>query len=125
MKNELLFRIIKILDIGYITTIYFVIAIFISKITDKIFGEFDENKEKKKSKFRILLELIGVFWLYIVIIYIVKNLVELLPSPFDGINGFQHMLVKELKTGFPFFFIFLYLQRQFLDKLLFYMKLTE
>jgi hypothetical protein len=122
MKNEYLFRFIKICDIGYITSIYFLFAIFISKICDNIFGEFNKMKEKHKGKFRQLIELMGIFWIYIVIIYASKNIVELIPSPFDGINGFQHSLVKEIKTGFAFFFIFLYLQKHFLDKLVYFYK---
>ena len=54
-----------------------------------------------------------------------KSFVEIIPSPFDGINGFKHDLVKELHTAFSFFFVFLYLQRYFLDKLLYYMKLLH
>jgi hypothetical protein len=125
MKNEILFRFIKVCDIGYITAIYFLLAVLFSKLADKIVGTFDENKERQKSKIQQTLELIGMFWLYIVIIYIVKNIVELIPSPFDGINGFNHSLVKELHSGFAFFFIFLYLQRHFLDKILYYMNLPK
>ena len=118
--NELLFRFIKICDIGYIT--YFLLAIVISKICDHIFGQFDEITERQKSKSRQLLELMGIFWFYIIIIYIVRNIIEFVPSPFEGINGFHHILVKELKTAFAFFFIFLYLQRHFLNKLKFFYK---
>ena len=120
--NELLFRLTKICDIGYITAIYFLLAIILSKIIDKIFGEYDEIRERQKSKYRLFFELFGMFWLYIIIIYMVKNIIELVPSPFDGINGFQHNLVKELKTGFAFFFIFLYLQKNFLNKLSYFYK---
>lgn len=125
MKNEILFRFIKICDIGYITAIYLLFALILSTLFNKIFGTFDKNKEKQKSDTRQIIEIFCILWLYIVIIYIVKNIVEIIPSPFDGINGFKHDLVKELHTAFSFFFVFLYLQRYFLDKLLYYMKLLH
>jgi hypothetical protein len=31
--------------------------------------------------------------------YIFRNLVQEVPSPFDGYNGFQHLKVKEISSG--------------------------
>lgn len=116
------FRITKIFDIGYITVIYFIISIILAKFVDSLIGVFNENTEKLKSKFRQTIELMGIMWLNGIIIYVVKNLVEIIPSPFNGINGLDHMLVKELKNGTVFLFIFLLLQTNFINKLRYYYK---
>lgn len=123
MKNEILFRIIKVCDIGYITVIYFIVGICLSKIFDTIYGKFNEQKEKIKTMFRQTIELIAMMWVYGIVIYIVKNIIELIPSPFDGIYGFEHLRVKEVKNAPVFIFIFLFFQEHFRSKLRLYYNL--
>ena len=48
-KLDLPFRIIKILDIGYVTAIYFVVAIILAKIFDEMYGPFNKAAEEKKG----------------------------------------------------------------------------
>lgn len=104
MQKQILFedlsiRGIKILDIGFIASIYFIIGIVASKLFDKLFGIFDPKKEEKKHIIQISLELIGMIWLIGVSTYVVRNLAEFIPSPFDGIFGFKHSKVKELSSA--------------------------
>ena len=47
-SKEIIIRIIKLLDIGYITTIYVILAIILAKLCDKKLGKFDEKKASKK-----------------------------------------------------------------------------
>jgi len=108
--NELAIRSLKIVDIGYITLIYFSIGMILAKLFDMYNGEFDEKKEKKKSMLRYGLEIVGIMWMIGIVSYIVRNLVELIPSPFNDISGFDHMKVKELKSAAVFSFIFMYFQ---------------
>lgn len=117
LLRELCIRFIKIFDIGYITLIYFILGILCAKLFDKIYDTFDENTEKKKSIARRTLELIGMMWVSGIIIYIVTNIVELIPSPFNGVCGFEHLRLKELKNGVVFVFVFLYFQKNFKSKL--------
>lgn len=118
--TEILVRSIKIIDIGYITIIYFVIGLFFAKVFDTYYGKFDAKKESKKTKLRHMLELAGIMWLSGIVIYIVRNTVELIPSPMDHIHGFEHLKVKELKNAAIFSFIFLYFQSYFKAKLQFF-----
>ena len=97
--EDLSIRGIKILDIGFIASMYFIIGVIASKLFDKLFGSFDPKKEQKKQIIQITLELIGMIWLIGASTYIVRNLTELIPSPFDGIFGFKHSKVKELATA--------------------------
>ena len=54
---------IKLLDIGYITTIYAILAIILAKLFDKYFGNFDEVSEKQKSLIQSIVEVILHLWL--------------------------------------------------------------
>jgi len=118
--KEFEIRDLKILDIGYVTVIYFFLGIGLAKLFDKLYGKFNPKEEAKKSFLRQTFELIGMMWISGVVIYIVRNLVELIPSPFNGIVGFDHQRVKELKNATVFAFIFLFFQSYFKDKLQYY-----
>ena len=119
-SHEFVIRSIKLLDIGYVTAIYLLVAVFLSNIIDRALTPVDESMERQKSLLRRTMELIGITWLLVATIYIVRNLVELIPSPFHGIAGFDHFRLKELKFAAIFIFIFLFLQTHFRDKLRFY-----
>jgi hypothetical protein len=90
---------IKILDIGYIAAMYFIIGLIASKLFDKLFGTFDPKKEDKKNIVQVGFELVGMIWLIGTSTYVVRNLAEFIPSPFDGIYGFKHSKVKELTSA--------------------------
>jgi hypothetical protein len=122
LGNNILMRSIKIVDIGYITVLYIAIAIVCAKLVDKIFGEFDENIEKEKTKLRLSLEMIGAVWAYGVLIYVVRNVVELIPFPLDQYHGFEHQRVKELKSATVFTFTFLMFSNILKNKVLYFYK---
>jgi len=115
-NRDISIRSIKLLDIGYITILYFIIGIAMVKVCDMYFGKYDEEREKKKSSLRRGLECIAIMWLFGIVIYLVRNITELIPSPFNGIAGFDHMRVKELKDATIFTFVFLHFQDFFSEK---------
>jgi len=92
------FRFAKIMDIGYVTAIYFIIGLIFSRLFEKLFGKFDPKKEEQKHIVQEGAELIGMIWIIGISTYVVRNLVELIPSPFDGVAGLIHKKLKEL-TG--------------------------
>jgi len=99
IHSQLVFRSIKVLDIGYITIIYFIFAIIVAKIFDMMFGQYDPEKDKHKKTYKIGIELCGIIWLIGVSTYFARNIIELIPSPFDNIGGFKHRRVKELSSA--------------------------
>ncbi len=105
------FRLIKVLDIGYITTIYVVLAVFLSTVIDEFLGVFNAKEAKKEGNLAFTLKTIGLVWLGGIIVYLIRNFVELIPSPFHGLAGFDHLRVKELTTAGAFAFIFLLYQK--------------
>jgi hypothetical protein len=111
------FRFIKILDIGYVTLIYFLLAIVIAVLMDKLYGEYNEKDENKKSTLRKTIDLVGMIWLNGVIIYIARNIVPLIPSPFNNINGFKHSRLKELESAYVFDFVLIYTQKNLVKRM--------
>ena len=84
-KKEIIVRGIKIIDIGYITALYLILGILSAKFFDARLGIFDVNKEKKKPLTQSILELILYLWFIGVFIYIIRNVVPLIPFPLNGI----------------------------------------
>jgi hypothetical protein len=107
-KKEIIIRSIKLIDIGYITTIYLILGIILAKVCDKYFGKFDEEMEQKKPLIQSILELILHLWLISIVIYVVRNLVSLVPFPLNGIYGYNHLKVKELTVATTFSIVFIY-----------------
>lgn len=116
-KIHIPFRIVKILDIGYTTFIYFILALVISVLLDKIYGEYDEKKEEKKTIFIKSIELLSMIWINGIIIYFARNIVELIPSPFNNMYGFEHSRLKELQDAYVFDFVLLYNQENLIKRM--------
>jgi len=117
LKKELIIRSIKILDIGYITAIYITLGIILATICDRNLGKFDETKESKKPLYQSIIELILYLWFIGIVVYIVRNLVPLIPFPLNGIYGFDHLRVKEVTSAALFSFAFMYFQYNYQDKI--------
>ena len=117
IKHETLIRGIKLLDLGYIGAGHFLAGFALSRIIDSLFGSFDADAEKKKSTIFIVCEIILLLWMNSIIFYAVKNILELVPSPFNGIAGFDHNRVKELHSAPLLAFSLLYYQTRLQSKL--------
>ena len=122
LANDILMRSIKIVDIGYITVIYIAFSIILATIIDTYMGSFDPKEEAKKGFWQQTGEIILAMWLYGIIIYIVRNIVELIPFPLDGYQGFDHLRVKELKSAMVFTFTFVLFCDYIKQKMLYYYK---
>ena len=114
---DLELRTIKILDIGYITIIYFILGLLISRFFDSYLGKFNKLNDDKKHVARVGAELIVMIWAIGTIVYLTRNVVELIPSPFDGLYGFNHLQVKELGSAAVFTMLVLSYTYHFAAKL--------
>lgn len=110
LPKELVIRGIKILDIGYLTVIYFVLAYFFAVVYDRVLGDFDESENAAKSTVQLSLELMFHIWTIGVLVYVVRNMVELIPFPLDGIYGYNHLRLKELIIAPVFTLVLITLQ---------------
>ena len=120
LGENILMRSIKIVDIGYISVLYIAFSLLFASLTDKIMGTFDHVAEKKKSTMQLTLELILTVWVYGVLVYIVRNLVELVPFPLNGYHGFEHKRVKELGSATVFTFTYVLFSSYIKNKIMFY-----
>ena len=66
---------------------------------------------------RVILEVILFAWVIGVVIYIVRNIVPMIPFPLNGIQGYDHLKVKELTSGFTFIITFIYYQNYYQKKI--------
>ena len=117
LKKEVMVRGIKLLDIGFITAIYSIVGILLAKVCDRINGPFDKEKEDKKPTWRIIVEVILYLWVMGIVIYIVRNLIPLIPFPLDGVYGFKHILVKEVIHATMFSITFFLFQKHYKKKI--------
>lgn len=116
-KSELGFRLTKIADIGYITILYAISALVIAKAFDKVSKRIDVEEDSTKSSLRLFLEITLYLWAAGILIYGVRNLMELVPSPLEGIYGLEHLRVKELGNAGVFVFIFFYFEESLKKKM--------
>ena len=110
LKQDILIRGNKMIDIGFITTIYFIFGAIVANLITNFQTKFNSDEEDKKTLLRSSLDLIVLIWINGVLIYIARNLVELIPYPFDNYFGFEHKKVKELGAATAFTFVLLYYQ---------------
>ena len=108
---------IKVLDIGYITIVYFFIGFFLSIWIDTQIGEFNPEAQQSKSTIRLLSECILHVYTIAILTYLIRNLVPLIPFPLDGIYGYSHNKVKELTSASVFVFVFYYYQKNLRNRL--------
>ena len=99
LPNDLNFRIVKICDIGYITILYFLTAFLSSLILCLLFNLYIKLVGRSKNISIIILELVVLMWIVGALTYVIKNIVELIPSPFEGMQGLVHKKVKELGSA--------------------------
>ena len=125
LHHDLLMRGIKLVDIAYISLLYFTASFACAKATDRAFGPVTLETEKQKSLARRTVEAVGAVALFGVVFYLIRNVVERIPFPLDGYQGFSHKLVSELgPSSSVFSLIYLYFSQFLRNKLTFYYSLV-
>ena len=117
LTREARFRFIKIMDMGYMVILYFIFGVVLSKVTDIVFGGYSEKEIKAKSTLRLILELIAMIWFNMVLFYIARNIMQIIPSPFNGLYGYEHSRLKEITDTAILGLTYLYFQNELRSKL--------
>ena len=107
----------KITDIGLVSSYYLLFGLSIAFIMDVIMGPFKKEEYEKKSIGIILGEILLHFFVIGVIVYILRNIIERIPSPVEGIGGFEHRRLKEIGGGVIGTTILIGFQKHLQDKL--------
>jgi hypothetical protein len=114
LKEEVIIRTIKIIDIAFITFLYGISALIVAAIVDKyIYKKISlQNIDDKDKSVKILLfELLICLAINGIIAYFLRNILQMVPFPLDGIYGFSHMRVTEVKSGAIITFILLFFSK--------------
>ena len=85
------------LDIGLLTILYFSLGYIFSWLINKIYHHFDPDDAP--IKFLVFLEVCGQLFVIGILVYILRNLIGLIPFPLEGVYGYQHSRVSELTNG--------------------------
>ena len=98
------FHLVKTLDIMYVVAIQFVIAIGLNIIIDRVFKKLDNTEhDNKKIEYtyvnfiKHILIIVLIVCIFAIISYFARLQIKQIPSPFNGISGFQHTRLKELQ----------------------------
>jgi len=117
LKKEAIIRLIKITDMGFTVIIYFIVGITLAKLSDMIYGTYNKEIDRKKSTFRLCVEIFSMIWIDLIIFYLVRNVVEWIPSPFHGFHGYDHFRLKELSGSAVLGITYVYFQNNLRNKL--------
>jgi len=116
MSKEITIRSIKMVDISLLGVYYLFGGIILSLIIDKLFPVYDEEVYRNKSSHEIFLEVCLNISLIMIIVYILRNIVEKIPFPLDGVAGYGHKRVSEIKGGVLIAFAVITFQPNFKNK---------
>jgi hypothetical protein len=119
--QDVLIRLNKMVDIGFITTIYFIMGAIVANMITGYQDKFDSKENDKNTLLKNIFSLVILIWINGVLIYVARNLIEFIPYPFDNYFGFQHKKVKELGAATAFTFVLLYYQPN-LNNMMKYLK---
>ena len=97
-KKELAIRSVKLLDIGYVTALFFLAGYYTAQYSEKVFRNFlgEPSTFTSKSNTRLLMEILLQIAIIGMMSYILRNLVEKIPYPLNGMKGYDHLKLKEL-----------------------------
>ena len=94
---------IKIVAIAFVTVIYsfggFLITVVADRYLIKDFYDKTDEDLDKKSTSRHLGETTAILALFGVLAYVGRNVLQQIPFPLDGVDGFKYMNVKEVASG--------------------------
>jgi len=111
MKQILL----DIINVIYISSIYFIIAMSLSLILDEISGPFNLEKQENKPTLLLITEVLLYICMLGVIVFFVKKLVNKIKLPIYTSND----ELTDLAGGVVFYFVLMFFQSNFSYKLVY------
>ena len=121
-QEDLIIRGIKIIDIAYITCLYVIPTLYVAKILDfyvyPYLTPYKNIPEKDKTHIQLIAELLIYLSINGILAYILRNILQAIPFPFEGVYGFQHLRVKEVSSGQLIALVLIWFSNTIRDKML-------
>jgi hypothetical protein len=108
-------QLVRLLGVAYVGFLSFVFAFLFSHWLDKITSDLDQSK----PKWRTFIEVAFQFALIGALIFLSRGLIKKIPFPLDGVSGYDHKSLGELKALPLIVFIFMFFQQRTQDKMKF------
>ena len=104
-KKSNMFYFVKILDICYVSNLYLFLGVISSAFIDKfLFLPYDPSRPYILN-YLFLIFIVSVISIFV---FVIRNLIKFyIPSPFDGIAGFNHKFLREINGNVILAFAFL------------------
>lgn len=125
-ENQLGFRLVKVADIIYTTIVSCIVVLVTLKFLQKSIFGWTENMlddiiaSKMDAPHGVMVFglFCFIFSLFAVFAYLLRNFIELIPSPFHGMYGLNHRKLSEISDMSSLLLIILIVQTSMYSKLL-------
>jgi hypothetical protein len=118
---NIIFRLIKLTAIAYITVLFFIVGYFFGRFIDYFCSYLFGLNFNEKKNYILVLEILFQIMLIAMFAYFGRNIVQLIPFPLDGVLGFIHLNLKEL-NAVGFINVFIYSFQYYMQDKLDYIK---
>ena len=108
-------RIIRLIGVAYVGVLSFLFAFLFSHWLDKVTRPLNP----KQAKWRTFVSVSLQFGLIGSLIYISRGFIKKVPVPLDGVYGYHHSQLGELRALPLIVFIFMFFQRKTQEKMKF------
>lgn len=115
-KVNYLYYLAKTFDLGVVGIYFLVLGIATSILITKIVGDTPKGRPRPKMTPSMLaLKILFRTFLIMVSAYMIRNLVEIIPFPLDGVGGFEHKRIRELDGGVMLAFAIIEFQPEYIE----------
>ena len=120
LKADIIVRLIKMFDMGWTNILFGIPALFVATLLNEhVYAKIQIGNEKddaNKTTLAILFEVLICLTISGIMAYILRNLLQMIPFPFENVYGFHHMQVGEVKSGMVISFFLFFFATNFLSK---------
>jgi len=109
---------VEVFDVVLVTIYYLVFGFTASLAINHVIEVFDEDagKYQKFSTLRLGVEIAAHAIVLAVVFYFLRNLIRLIPFPYDGLRNYDHSSLYEIDGGIVLVIVILFFQRQLIEK---------
>ena len=106
-------ELVRLVGVAYVALLSFVFSFLFSHWLDKITPKLD----KSKKKWAIFIEVALQFALIGALMYLTRGVIKKIPFPLEGVSGYIHSQLGELRSLPLIVFIFMFFQKRTQDKM--------